>query len=379
VVAQAQFKRFEDPGYTGEIVLKTDPKLLDGTPIPRFMIRAGQSLVVQGFRGVDLVMHITATEWSMDSGEMRMIVDSKYRDALTVQEVRERTRDALAAIRLISPGSFNTRTEDMLLPWSYSEGSGVLPQGATELFFNKAKVDEGFPWQSLTLQYPPKDYPEYYVKIKNPDRLTNADGNWVSWNGSVEDGAVPVRFAQQGTIRLTQIAAYDKNGNVLPVRFHVSIYNNSGTTVNDMPRYPGGGTKILAPAGADFTGGQNNPFFKDAFEEILSSGAKQSDGGYTYHESVGFQMGWGNYYEPAGHSPGLASRGAPKTGMLTDEQQWRFDTTQDPNFDSQDPNMRPQKDGVGNLYVMIYCDDRTASYTGPVYFMGRFFRQEPGL
>lgn len=378
-VAKAQFKRFEDPGYTGEIVLKTDPKLLDGTPIPRFLIRAGSSVKVEGFRGIDLVMHVTATEWSMDSGEMRLTVDSKYRDALTVDEVRERTRDALATIRLISPGSFNTRTEDMLLPWSYSEGSGVMPQAATSLFFTKAKNDEPFPWRSLALQYPPKDFPEYYVKIKNPDRLTNASKNWASWNGSIEDGAVPVRFAQQGTVRLTQIAAYDKNGNVLPVRFHVGVYNNSGTNRSDMPRYPGNPTKILAPPGADFRGGQNNPFFKDAFEEMLNSGAVQSDGGYTYHESAGFQMGWGNYYEPAGYSPGLASRGAPKTGMLHDEQAWRFDTTQDPNFDVQDPKMAPMKYGVGALYIMIYCDDRTESYKGPVYFLGRFFRQEPGL
>jgi hypothetical protein len=270
----------------------------------------------------------------------------------------------------------------MLLPWSYSEGAGVLPQGATELFFNKAKNNENFPWTSLALQYPPKDYPEYYVKLTNdPDRLTNANKNWVSWNGSKEDGAVPVRFAQQGTIRLTQIAAFDRNGNVLPVRFHVSVYNNSGVGYSDMPVLPYGsnGGKILQPTGASFSSGQHNPFFKDAFEEILATGAVQSEGGYTYHESAGFQMGWGNYYEPAGHSPGLASRGAPKTGMLHDEQPWRFDTTQDKNFDAQDPNMRPQKFGVGNLYVMIYCDDWPDSYSGPIFFMGRFFRQEPGM
>jgi hypothetical protein len=248
--------------------------------------------------------------------------------------------------------------------------------------FYRSGGNSDFPWEDMTTAFPPKDYPHFYVQIKNPDRLTNANRNWVRWNGRRKDSAVPVRMAQQGTIRLTQIAAYDKHGNVLPVRFHVGVYNNAGTDWSAMPvipKKPGGGLlkPMLAPEGHSFNAGQRNPFFKDAFEAYLSSGAEQSEALYTYHETSGFQMGWGNYYEPAGYSPGLASRGAPKTGMLLDEQPWRFDTTQDPLFDPRKPNMRPWKHGLGNVYVMIYCDDRTADYKGPVYFLGRFFRQEP--
>lgn len=141
-----------------------------------------------------------------------------------------------------------------------------------------------------------------------------------------------------------------------------------------MPWIPAGGVKIMAPEGANYPVGKANPFYEGAFEQLTAEGAQQSDPSYLSHESVGLTMGWGNYYEPAGYYPGLQSRGAVRSGLLNDEQVWTFDTTSDPNFDPQNPNMTPWKDGVGMLYVMIYCDD----HDGPVYFLGRFFRQEPG-
>ena len=89
-------------------------------------------------------------------------------------------------------------------------------------------------------------------------------------------------------------------------------------------------------------------------------------------KDAGLIVGWGNYFEPAGYSPGRASRGASRTGVLEDATPWSWSQGED----VLDPYHTKQvEEYVGMLFVQIYCDEQG---TEPVYFLGRFFRQEPG-
>lgn len=379
-LANAQLARFADPGYTGTMTLKVDPYLVEnGQTFPRLLVQAGRSILVKGIRGdsTGVQFHITQATVSVQEGSITLTIDSKYRDQLTVSEVQARTRDALTPLRSLQTGKYSNTVQDLLKPWSYTDGSGMVPEGSKEFFTKLIPDTAAFPWVEWTKKYPPKNpaYSKFYLKIPKAN-LTNSANNWAgdTTNG-VFKAALPIKMSQSGTIRLSQLAAYDQDGNVLPVYFHASIYNNSGVSPRDMPRIPTGTVKIVKPATATFPAGQPNPFFEGAWEKIQPNGAETSDPGVTFPESAGFVMGWGNYYELAGYSPGLSSRGAPVSGKLEDEQPWSFDTSSMPGFDKYNPANNVNNAGAGVMYIMIYCD---AQATQDVYFLGRLFRQEPG-
>lgn len=377
-IAATHLRRFSDPGYTGNITLTTDP-IVDSHPLPRVLLRAGMNIIVRGFRGSDLLAHITESSISPhDGGTVNLTIDTKFRDALTVHEVRARTRDALDPIQLLQVGKFSTTVQDLILPWSYSQGSGCIPSGgdhdATEFFTKRLGETSRFPWTDFTTKYPPKKFPQYYVKVgpQNAD----ADLNWSNLKKSEATGEMigfgfPIRMSQSGSVRLIQIAAYDADGNVMPVRFHFSIYSNSGVTSTDMPRIPKAGT----PGSKSYGQGQAYPFFEGAFERLNPDGTETTDPLRLLHESAGLVVGWGNYYEEAGYSPGKFSAGGRPTGLLVDESSWSFDTTQDPDFDKYDVKNTREATTTGRLYGMIYADGHG---NRPVYFLGRIWRTEPG-
>lgn len=368
--ALSHLQRFSDPGYVGTITLSSDPAL-DGTPYNRMLIRAGQTILVKNFRGTDMLFHITETSANPMEGGISLTVDTKFRDALTVYEVKARTRDALDPIRLLRAGQFSTTVQDTILPWSYSSGSGVVPSGgsfdATDFFNKKVGPMEKFPWTGATKKYPPKKYPQYYIKIG--PKNSNADRNWSGVTRSgINFAAIPVRMSQSGSIRLTQIAAYDEDGNVMPVKFHIAFYANQGVSVKDMPMIP---TALDGKHG--YPASQRYPFYPGAFENINDDGTETDNPGRLTAQGADMLVGYGNYYEGAGYFPGLMSAGNPKTGLLSDETPWSFDTTNTPNFDRYSAE-RTRKDPTNGLvYVMVYCDDQGNK---PVYFLGRLWRSE---
>lgn len=373
-ISATHLRRFADPGYTGSITLKSDP-FVGSRPYPRVLLRAGQSIVLEGFRGTSLLLHITeATVSPHGEGTVTLTVDSKYRDALTVHEVRARTRDALDPVHLLRVGQYSNTVQDLILPWSYSQGSGCIPSGgdndSTEFFTRRLGEKSRFPWTDYTTRFPPKKHPEYYIKV-NPHNA-NADKNWGNLRSDDIAQGFPIRMSQSGTIRLAQIALYDENGDVVPARFHLSIYSNSGVTSRDMPRIPDDEVK----GRKNYEEGQAYPFFQGAFERLNPDGTETDDPLRLLHDSAGLVVGWGNYYEEAGYSPGKFSADGQKTGLLVDESTWSFDTTQDPDFDKYSvPNTRDATT-TGLLYGMVYVD-----YHGnkPVYLMGRLWRSEPGV
>lgn len=371
--AAAHLRRFADPGYVGTIELGADP-LLGGQPFNRQLIKAGQTILVKNLRGTDVLFHISEASVSPMEGTCSLTVDTKFRDALTVAEVRARTRDALDPVRLLKVGGQSNIVEDMIKPWSYSNGSGILPSGgqfdATKLFTKLMPELERFPWTTTTKKYPPKKYPGFYIKL-NPKNAV-ADKNWC---GLTKDGksvaAIPIKMSQQGTIRLSQVAAYDENGNVLPVRFHISLYTNSGVTVSSTPSID-----VVGPNTGGYKAGEHYPFFPHAWEKYNDNGEVSKTGGRVVTDSAGLTVGWGNFYEGAGYSPGRSSiPGNPKTGLLTDETSWGFNTAVGTEIDPGSVKDTAKNKTAGQMYALIYCDDQG---TKPVYFLGRFFRQEPG-
>lgn len=384
-IAQGQLQRFSEPGITGNITLLSDPRFADGTICPRMLIQAGQTIRIKNFHGLSegLLVHITSSTVDFEGLSVTLEFDSKYRDQLTVEEVQARTRDALTPLRSLQVGKYANTVQDLVLPWSYSEGSGCVPRGSKEFFREKLPSTATFPYEEWTKKHPPKnqDSKGYYIRI-NPTNTNNSDKNW---SGVSRDGeniyAIPIRMAQAGTIKLTQLAAYDKDGNVMPVRFHYSVYAGNSVTPKAMPRFieDPDDLKWLKPKNINtsYETGQAHPFIENAWESVKPDGTQLDRLEAQYYvpaQGSELIVGWGNYFEPAGYSPGRFSRGAARTGLLEDQATWTWSFGED-KLDLQNPKNNETEEYAGMLFVMIYCDEQGDE---PVYFMGRFLRQEPG-
>lgn len=374
VVARRHLERFSDPGMTGSITLKIDP-MLDGQVFPRELITAGQAIVVRGLFGQPDGQLFHISEVSVSPEATQLTVDTKFRDQLTVQEVQLRGRDSLSPVRMITVGQFSPTVPDQLFPWSYEMGSGFIPKGSGSLFRGMPGTI-GFPWQDWTRSRPPKDpqWADQYIRIGPAS--ANADENWanqLAGTGAFKPYAI--RMSQAGDARLLQIAAYDKDGNVLQVPFHVSLYKTNGVSVSSMP--------MMAAADEDpdaypYTAGMRYPFFQSAWERFQENGQQVNPETTQAVPSAEVIIGYGTFYEKAGFWPGSSSiPGAQATGLLVDEQGFSWDLT------NTDVNVNPQEPPETNLlyperadiYVMIYCD---AQEYQDVYFLGRIYRREPG-
>ena len=372
-VGAAHLAAFSEPGYTGTITLQSDPTW-NGTVLPHPLIREGMSVQVPQLFGAPegVVLHISSVSVDLASNTTTLTVDSKYRDALTVDEVRLRGRDSLSIQRQLIGGKFAPVLPDQLMPWNYAEGSGVIPSGPT---FNATRLFEGmppdtlFPWTSWTTQRPPNNpaFTDCYARIGPTS--SNANNNWAGV-GDAAGGlrlGLPVKLAQAGTIRLLEIAAYDRNGNVMRVPFHFSIYTSRGVNVLSMP------TLSDADSVPPYLTGQKYPFFAGAWEQYRTDGTKISTEQPVSVSSAGLVRAYGTGLVKAGYWPGSSLTGDPATGLLRDEGSFEFDTTQD------DASVNPFSGALGAyagyVYVMIYCD---AQLTNEVFFLGRMYRVEPG-
>lgn len=378
-VALNQLQRSAHPGHTGSVTVKVD-LTQNGETFSRFKIKTGMQILVHGFKGMPagLLLHIAQVQVNVNDASVELTVDSKFRDLLTIQQVQARSRDALSTLRALKVGAFSPVIQDLRKPWSYAHGSGVIPSSpagadpnGTSLFTKYASGSDVFPWTTLTRKYPPRTHPHWYASTYKA-RSDKFDNNWAT----TKDGyGVPCLFAEDGTIRLFQFAAYDADGNVMPIRFHVSFYTASGIGMTSMPKIPGASDSPGYLASLKSHAGQRYPFFPGAFETVDANGAPKGPTDNTQKDQS-FVVGWGNYYQGAGYYPGLQTEGGKPTGMLVDESTWTFSTTQDPNFQQRPNKSFPQNLNAGLLFVMIYGESIIPKQ--PVYFLGRCFRQEPG-
>lgn len=372
-----------DPGLTGTIELKSDPRLLGGALIPRHLIRAGMTVQLPYFKGQPegVLLHVTEVRYEAAEETMMLTVDSKYRDKITVEEVRRRGADALNVPRMLITGRTQPLLPDNLMPWNYADGSGYIPSSPTynarRLFEDMPREIE-FPYQEWTTQRPPRSasWRTCYIPI-GPRDANKADNNWAYVGNRSGAGAgyqarfgFPVRMAQAGSIRSVQLAAYNADGEVMRVPFHFSIYYQRDVNVASMPKIPAG--KI--PFGTSFHTGDHYPFFDGAWDTYSELGVQRGIEVPVSVATAGLIRGWGSHKVPAGYWPGYAPSGDVPTGLLVDEDVWEFNTV------GQTPHINPYAYNdvsvyAGYLYVMVYCDRQIDE---PVYFMGRMFRVEPG-
>lgn len=372
-IAAFQRRQFTSPGLTGSISLHTDPRMLNGARIPRHLIRAGMHALVLGAEGnpSGVLCHIVDSDANPETGDVSLTVDSKFRDRLTVREVQLRGRDALSVTRMLVGGQYQPPVPDQLYPWDYGAGSGIIPSGKD---FSAVRLFKGmprsitFPWTEWTTQRPPKAaaWKSSYIRIG--PKNANADKNW-SGRGRLRRG-FPVRMAQAGTIMLVQVAAYDRDGHVMAVPFHVSFWLSSGANFASTPTVPPGGA-------AGYPSDQHYPFFLGAWEQFKPDGTKWRTTNQTPEITAGYVRGWGSGPEKAGYYPGdPVTPGATPTGLLVDEATWSFDlTTFDKSFDPYVPTGNLSNPLSGHLYALIYCD---AQASEEVFFLGRCYRQPPG-
>jgi hypothetical protein len=374
-VARSHLQRFADPGVVGQIELGVDP-MMNGVVIPRGLVRAGMDVHVPNLFGrrEGTLLHISESDYNPATGKNTLTVDSKYRDALTVDEVRMRGRDALSVSRMLVAGNYVPPVPDQMFPWNYAEGSGYLPKKALQLF-KGAPEQMRFPWEEWTTAHPPGN-PKWragYVGLGATN--ANADKNWIAVPGPGGGrNGVPFRMAQSGQVRLLQVAAYDIDGHVLRVPFHISFFTSRGVNYQSMPVIPA--AEHYSAGGYVYSAPMHYPFGRNAFEKYNPDGVQVSPKVPQTTESAGMIRAYGTFYEKAGYSPGAFSDGNLPTGLLIDETQWSFDTTgPGGGFDPYAPKGSLVVPEVGNLYAMIYCDAQNAQ---GVYFLGRLFRVEPG-
>ena len=342
--ASKSLPRDSDPGWTTTMTLSVDPEGITS----RFHIRAGMVVTVKGIMGsgeTGINFHVAETTVSPEQLTVSVKLDTRFRDLLNLEEALARTRDVMTPAKLLQVNRKSVLVEDIMAPWNYLAGSGFVPKASIN-FHRSRPAAMGYPWEAWAKAHPPKGHgAAFYVKVNA--RNASSQRRWA--------GPIPVIMSQKGTIRRTEFACFDKNGNLLKIPFHVSVYPLE-VTVQDMPHQAT----------------NYDPFTAGFFESIQTNGQPKAANDFTKpHPQL--IIGWGNHDQPAGYSPGRASDGGAATGMLMDDAQWQFDMLQNPDFD---PNLalgKKEPTSAIQVYVMIY-----AHTSQDAYFLGRFYRQEPG-
>lgn len=380
VVASYHRQRFAEPGITGTVDLTSDP-MVNGQVVSRYLVRAGMNLTLPRLLGsaAGVTARIVDSSADLEAGKVSLTIDTKNRDALTVNEVRMRGRDALSVTRSVIAGHYTPPVPDLMYPWSYAANSGYVPGGPTyssKRLFDGMPAGLAFPYESWTKAHPPSSprYRNGYIRIGPASQV--ADDNWSTMaTGTATRVGYPVKMAAAGSIRLLQIAAYDRNGAVLPIPFHFSLWYVTGTNVKSMPAIPVEQVKLFPP----YKAGQRYPFWRDAWEKTLISGAIAGKNDARAWEANGEVRMYGDFYNKAGYYPGSYAEGDAPTGLLVDETQWAFNLAESPNsqanWNPYDPEKNKSNPLAGFVYAFFYADAQDVS---EVYFAGRMFRVEPG-
>jgi len=394
-VAHHRLRLLSSPGYTGTVTLTSDPVTVGSLePYNRLLLTPGDSMMIRGLDGKDIIVGISEVNVSFDSLSVSLTVDSKFRSALTVSEIQARTRDALDPVRLLHTGKDQLTIEDLLVPWNYAEGSGCMPEMAHSIF-KQALPSDKFPYTDLTKRYPPSMYEHSYIKI--PARTRWASDSWAVYDLHTHDPhsrgeAYPIRLSQAGTIRLSEFVLVDALGEPLHKEFHVGIYA-TGVSRVDMPILPAG---ITVPGTPPWVGHEippicpecrwahfedmphespafanRYPFFPMAWQSVTPEGVDPSLDVQQNTSTVAPIIAWGTYYQRPGYWPGAYSPTATPTGRYRDETTWSYNA-QYPDFDPRKSADEQHPITAGRFWVMVFCDtDKDA------YLLGRFYRQEP--
>jgi hypothetical protein len=371
IAGEKMLRRDYDPGWVGDIELKVDP-----TSINKWSIRPGMCVQVRNYGGLQyLNLHIAQVRCNPDEGTVTLSVDSKFRDLLSLEEVTSKIRDPLTPAKLLQVGRRTGIVEDQLAPWDYTAGSGMVKTEAVEFFLEMPRSIR-FPWTEWTRSHPPRDFGQYYLPVN-----ASSDLSANRWN------ACSFLTSSKGTIRMTQFVCVDEDGEIVPIPFHVSIHNvnmlddanidtidsevDNGTVESQQwtAYVPNAAEDSKVPPEEIYS-----PFANDKmWERTASNGTTLT--GTMYPPPEQMIIGWGNYSQPAGYSPGRKSEGGQPTGMLIDESAWPYDNA---GGDLSNERVDPQGRGNSLTKTKLLCAIY-AEHDEQVYFIGRMWKQEEGV
>lgn len=122
-------ERTQFPPLMGNITLEADPQ--EGH---RFQIHSGQNILLQGYRGEDILFHINQVEVDTANGTVDLAVDTMGRDYLTWSEVKNRNKDNEHPSWKQERRNRNSKTvEDRYPEWDCEAGSGIIPLQAVTM------------------------------------------------------------------------------------------------------------------------------------------------------------------------------------------------------------------------------------------------------
>lgn len=361
-IADQQLAINMTPGWQGTITIKTDPS----PDLSRWELHAGMVMVLKGFMGTGadgMRFHVASAQHNPEDGTVTLTVDTRFRDLLTLEESLQRTRDPLTPVKMLQVGLASTQVEDVQAPWDYSAGSGFAPRKAKNFFKLKPNA-EAFPYLDSTRKYPPQSHPEFYTKVDAS--APNSKGRWTQH-------PIQILCSAKDTIARTEFICVDFFGRPKRIPFHLSIYYVNGIRPWAMPHL----------------NGSYSAYQLLAFERV------NPVTGTLVHTHLwpdpSFVVGWGNnvptlaspngvmdrpgFWPGREATPGGRPSGAAPTGRFVDDSAWDFDLTAQRGFfkANNPPGKRPDDTDI-SLYAMIYAEAGE-----PVYFIGRLFRQNPGV
>ena len=308
-----------------------------------------------------MIFHVAQVSASPQNGTVELTVDTNYRDLLSLDEVQARRRDPLTPTKMLRIGQSSVFINDQFAPWSKKIGSGCIPTKSKNFFADNVSR---FPWEEQVAKYPPNTHPEFYVRVN-----ANARKSFDRWT------FFDFVLSENGTARLTELAAYKADGTRAKVAFHFGIYDIEG------------GKAGIDPYSMPHDGDNFSPFTKYFFTKTDDNGVPWTtdpsgrSSMYYPTDKDGKEIGvilWGNYDQRDGYWPGQYDKGSPVSGLHKDtaEWAWNFDDRRDFSAERIAGNKpAPSKMNVSaySYTGAIYCE---APYD--VYFIGRILRKNLG-
>lgn len=424
-IAKAWAVRDSTAGWSGTITIDIDALDMDDNQVSKWNIRPGAVVFLQGFQGLETVAQgvnkffVNRVVMKPMTGTVELQVDTKYRDALTIEHAEAAKKDTLSVVYANRVGQMMNQIQDLAAPWSANKGAGVMPTTShtawtrTESYpyldftttvgnrpqdcFRPAFRDDGSgfsggshqtikvietdrgavaPETALTLQNAvQRDAPG--ATYGSPADL-RARGLYIPVQaGSAEKNRrwafFPVLLANAGQIYRTEFAAYNEDGTLCEnVEFHVSMYPVK-VQQSDMPR------DDLDPYNA-------YALWDGAFEPVQRNGLPWPDGEADRHAGhPNLRVGWGTFDRPCGYSPTTKDPDDPNpTGQFVDGGPWDFDMQGNGDWNPNEWNAPADITSAAiSWWVAIYAQIVGFEETGDptdvtgsnwVYFRGRAYR-----
>lgn len=413
--AKQQARRFlsinGSPGLIGNLSLESvDPTVYDreGEQItfPRQLVQANNVIRLDGFNGQrpGPLVYVNEATFNAESDSLSCQIDSKFRDFMTTAEVLVRGRDALLPNHTISVrGGYSIGVSDPILPWSYAKGCGYFPYGSKwmwdQFFANGTEPEFYEDWLAMTSTFKPRDYPDAYSKIRrNPagrgkrSQPIEATYFWNVRHANVKTHNSKVLLSEAGAIMGTQFICVNGAGELMPVTYHLSVWNMRQANANNTPRIPSNEkvfpgdvvlTEVTKPNGKKewmyvdkdkkryYKKSSHYPFYQHAWFAQDEQTGKKIEDLYVAQDLNAVLYGVGNHYDRPGYWPGAMRAGDLPTGLWNDSTEWSYEFNTNPAYtDLYSATLDPKE--IALCPVLIFCDDAPDE---DLYFLGRFYKK----